>query len=974
MTQRIADGPYKGILPFLNIEGISIAPTELRLLMSNEIVQPTGPSRIITFGNFIFFSSNKAIIEALNVDNAALKTKIIREQQNNQLFSLDTRKDFKYKTHIDKSRNLNIAHHTYTKIHTMDLDTKHTNDLYVLVASFSRDSNNNITIGSVLKDTLLIAGRPPLESDLYALKESANFYGQKGGLWPDSVHSHTIPTGQGSVAPALMVGRYHTAAPHPTLLSEKIINVKSKDLRILAPAAAATPEIIVPGTPSAANIADINVPANADRGSNKAEAALGGYTGPLGYFSPVHLSRDSDGVVYGYFGFDLVDFFKENSLFGKYIQNPEALAACMEVVDIRISRTKTKKLDIRSNKLTAAGSKTGLCKLKTSAAEYPYIHVGSLNDGVQIIKKFNSGEVIGIAFRDDDAAQYEVGGLKYYAQVLVSDKSKDAFTAISNMIASSIASCNVKPAKCGDLVSLYMASIKFISGITGYGPFTPKEWQKTLLILTSEFSPETRSHIVNALIRGYRMALEAILNSNKQSTKSNVADFHSSIYNVSAPGGLEAKTELNGGLDITNPANVGLNYIDDYLSNTGAVIPSITYQVMQQRIATEEEKFPSATENAETTNSFGYMTPTSVALGAGPPINTTSQNIDMGGSEALFAASPPTATSMVDLSPSSQTNANAAVLSSMGVSIAPLTVSLNRLVAVSELVTPQTVATSQILGDNATALNIDSIGEASSAGSQQSIINIAATQQGAYAAYAGNLANQLLGDEFDGFNLPTPPATNMSTTPQALPANTPASNEIPPEPVPAVLTFGSLVRVEYLSSYTPQGGIGAENWSTLTDVVFNQARSNSEMLICRLVKIEQASIAENTIFTPLTTLFVIGPLRNINIKGVYGPLLRSYLMERVEYKSQFDSLSNAYDKEVLYSQVIPMDAATLAAAAETPTPPAPTTPTMTPNQTIPAPLNPPIIPLSLESPTSGNKPAMSGKISLNKQAGGKGSY
>ena len=951
MPKPVADGPYKGVIPFLNIEGISITPTELRLVMSNEVLRSPAPSRTVRFGNFMFFSSNKTVIENLNVDNAALKLKIIREQQNTQYFELDTKKDFKYKAYVDKQQGLDIVNHTYTKIHPMDLNVSNISNLYVLVASFSRGPNNSITIGNVLKETILISGRPPLESDLYTLAETVNFYGRDKSVWPSSVHEHAMSTGQGFVAPADMAGRYHTASPHPTLAAEKVINVKSKDLRVLAAAASAPPQIITPGAPTLTGESDLNIPATSQFSAASAHAQVSNYAGPLGYFSPLHLSRDNDGVVYGYFGFDLVDFFKDNSLFGKYIQNDDALAACMEVVDIRITRVKTKKLDIRGNKLTPAGTRTGLCRLKTPASDYPYIDVGSLGNGVQIIKTFNDKEILGIAFRDDDAAQYESGGLEYHAQVILSDKTKDAFTAISTMISSTITSCNTNPAKCGDLVSIYMASIKFINGMGGYGDFTPKEWQKTLLTLTSDFSPTTRSHIVNALIRGYGMALEAILNANKQSTMSNVADFHSSIYKSNIPLPLEAKTQLNGSIQINNPANVGLNYIDEYLSNTGAVIPSITYETMQQRITAEENKFPSATENAETTNSFGYLTPASVALGSNPAIDTTSQNIDLGGQEALFAARVPTATSMVNLSSTSQTNANAAVLGSMGVSIASLGVSLNRMVAVSELVTPQTIASSQIMGDVASSFNIDNDQPTQASGSDESIINVTPTQQGVFGAYAGNLANQVLGDEFDGFNLPTPPATNMSTTPQALPTNSPASNVVPPEPVPAALTFGSLVRVEYLSSYTPQSGIGAENWSILTDVVFNQARSTSEMLICRLVKVEEGSVSQNTIFTPLSTLFIIGPLGNIHINENYGPLIRSYLVEREEYKSQFESLAYAYDMEALYSQVIPMDDAVLSEAALAAIPPPPVTPTTPPNQTIPSIPNPKLN-LTLEEATA----------------------
>ena len=149
----------------------------------------------------------------------------------------------------------------------------------------------------------------------------------------------------------------------------------------------------------------------------------------------------------------------------------------------------------------------------------------------------------------------------------------------------------------------------------------------------------------------------------------------------------------------------------------------------------------------------------------------------------------------VDLAPASQANANASVLSSMGVSISPLPVSLNRLVAAADLVNPQTIASSQIMGDVAESFNLDNPPSQQS-GSNESIINVHLEQQGAFTAYAGNLANQLLGDEFRGFNIAAP------------------------------------------TTSTPQSGIGAENWSILTDIVFNQAQLSAETLVCRLVDIQ----------------------------------------------------------------------------------------------------------------------------------------
>jgi len=933
----VSAGPYKGILPFLNIESFAVAETAVGLILSNEIAMTsTTPAKTITFGNFIFLSSNKEIIEGLNVDDAALKDKILSGtatgQNNVYYFTLDTKTDFRYKINIQRDHGIDVVQHKHTQVYHMDLSPSSTQDLYVLVASFANNGNNNITLGNVLKETILIAGRPPLESYLYKMTTTQDHYGEKDSIWPGAVHR---------ILQSSMAGRYHTGEPHPILSADKVINVKSRDTRIIHVAAQATPQIM-----DRVDISNLNLPAVTLGG-----LAAGLLAGSMGHFSPLHTSRDRDGVVYGYFAFDIHDYFKDNSLFGKYIQNSAALAACVELLDIQIFRSATKKLDIRSNKLTAGGTQTGLCKLKTPGAHETIIQVASLNSGVEVIKRFNDGEIIGIAFRDDNAVQYATTGFQYHVRVLLSDKTKEVFMLIAEQIGQLVRECGPDDAPisaCQNLVNFYMASIEFLNGIDGFGPFTRREWQKNLLTAVSSFSGEhdlaaqayglygEKEYIVNSLIRAYGLAIRSILQSNREGTKSAVADFHSSIYRSKNFRPLMAIADLNGGIELGTSSGTGLNYIDDYLSNTGAVIPSITYQRMQQRVLAEETKYPEATENAQTTNSFGYLTPTSVALGNNPPIDTTSQNIDLGDDQALFANQG--APGPWDMGHSSYENSNAAVINSVGISITALPVSLNRLVAASELVEPQTTPSSQILGENASAFNTDnSTEQTANSGSDESIINVHLTQEGAFSGYGSALAAQLLGDEFNNWSQATPPPVGLNYMDKgSLAANTPAANQIPTEPILGVLNFGSQVRVEYLSSYGVQSGIGAENWSILTDVIFSDARTNSELLICRLVKIEEVRYGtfSNPIFTPLTTLFIIGPLGRIRIEGKYGPLLSSYIEQNSIYLTEFQGFANAYRNEVFYSQTVPMHVESLNAAAEfTSTPSAPEIPPGAPSFT-----------------------------------------
>jgi len=152
------------------------------------------------------------------------------------------------------------------------------------------------------------------------------------------------------------------------------------------------------------------------------------------------------------------------------------------------------------------------------------------------------------------------------------------------------------------------------------------------------------------------------------------------------------------------------------------------------------------------------------------------------------------------------------------------------------------------------------------------------------------------------------------------------------------LAFGCQVRVEYLASYTSETGVGSEQWETLTSVAFDAARLNSEMLVCRLVQVHDPTYSpagSNTVYTPLSTIFVIGPLRALKIEPTWRLLLRSYMRPRDEYANAYASMQSTFGKRALYSQKIPYDLSILLAAAEQAPALPPLVVTMAPNQTIP---------------------------------------
>ena len=303
-----------------------------------------------------------------------------------------------------------------------------------------------------------------------------------------------------------------------------------------------------------------------------------------------------------------------------------------------------------------------------------------------------------------------------------------------------------------------------------------------------------------------------------------------------------------------------------------------------------------------------------------------------------MVANPPTTLSVPDLTPSTTPNANAAVLSAMGVSIKQLPVSLNRLVAASELVTPQTTLSLNMLGGDSKFNQEDLTAQSANSGSSESIINTGLRQRGAFSAYAGPLAEQVVREEFESFSIPSPPTSNPAPASLATATTGYAAGTVGTDPLPAALNFGCQVRVEFLSGYSVEAGIGAENWKTLTALDFNNARDNAELLVCRLVQVHDPVFSpsgKNSLFTPLSTVFVMGPLRGLQVQGEFQDLYGSYLRRRAPYNEEFASVQRVYGIKALYSQAVPVDEEIARLAAEVPAQPAPTQPSMSPNQTIP---------------------------------------
>ena len=264
MTKPVAIGPYQALMPFVIIQQIQVGPQGVRLIISNEVLEDSALAmqEAIKVGNYVLTSTSKAIIEQSYVDNATLRNRISREQSNTRQLTIRPPKDLKPKADLDRSSQQAILQHVYAMERPLSMEAM-SGDLYALIASFVyTPSTGAVVIGNVLKETILINGRPPTQSNIYSISKSMANYGSMGEMWVYSTHSHRTNNLTNNAEGTPMVGRTHTLAPHPSLTEESITNLKTTDLRILQETQRALPQVNTSKNQPAPenNGKDINLP------------------------------------------------------------------------------------------------------------------------------------------------------------------------------------------------------------------------------------------------------------------------------------------------------------------------------------------------------------------------------------------------------------------------------------------------------------------------------------------------------------------------------------------------------------------------------------------------------------------------------------------------------------------------------------------------------------------------------------------
>jgi hypothetical protein len=858
----ISLGPYRRALPFLTIQDIRFDVNEeneylLTVGLSNEKIIKTGNNqRSTSFGNFIYFSSDKSEIDAMASDQPTLVEIIKRNPKNKYFFNVEP-KDFKYKADAEGSR----AVHSF--FHQKQFKLERTPSLYVLACIFI-ERNNNFVIGNITKETILNNNVSPLTADVYSLTETVQSYGSVNTIWPGSAHIHNDQ---------LMAGNTHIAEQHPDLARTSVLNVRLKDLRVV----------------HAARRLSFNFT-----------------TAQESYFSPLTLSRGKSGTVNGSFTFNLFNFAKNNSKLGGLIENPTSLLSSVAIKDIIVYQRVTGR-DAAGNSLTPGASE--LCGLKEAN---PFKVVASLGNNCQIVNNINANqpEYYEIFFLDDTVADVNSGQAEYKAEIVLNDDTDKLFIDSINPLKQNLEKINdIKqvvddPSIYDEIIVDYLASIRTIFGNLPFSVFSSLFWRKNLLAIVNRFNPnyDSDKYLFLSLIREYVSKLEKILTQYSPS-ESKISD-KSKMYRSKKDRLLRAMKNFKQIYQFVGTRSYGLDYVDQTIGESQSIVPAISFDSYGLRASSEVSKYEITNTQVATLNPYGFLSPVSLNMTPNPTVINTDTSVITNDSVLPIVSSKVSSRKNFEINKDlASEDRKRDIFSALGVGFTrnqiPLKNNLKKGTRLYRSLDSEEYfsSTSEFVYENKPSQAVS--------GSKENNVKFEKIN----SIFNSSLSSKIIDNAITLFNEPatitnvemldgSPASQKLNEQSDFLQNSTAASKAI---------NFNSVARVLYLEGYNTKRGVGEQNWTLLTEQIYNDAQQKSQALVCKLVKVSDAIGTDDILeMEPMSSLFVLGaPSVGSNITIGTNDLVQSTKQE-IRDSAVSGDLNNV---SVLYSKSLPMDSA-----------------------------------------------------------------
>jgi hypothetical protein len=859
----LASGPYRKLLPFGVLEGIKIStgPTDGTISVSLTISNETqSPRNNMGFSNYVYLSNDRREIEYLGTNVEALAAQIRRDTENCKSFQLQ-KQDFVPKAYINKDANTQAYHYQYTT----DRVINQTSELFALVAVYKKTDTTYI-IGNSTREQILSKGRTSTTSNLYRLNETISDYGKEGSIWPGSVHRHNN---------TLMAGNNHVRENHPHVSSERVLNIKTKDMRVLTLAQ------------------NLNLASEPTRITNPS------------YLSPITLSRSRDGNVHGLFSLDHLLLAQNKTNYGYLIKNSLSLLAAASIQDIVVF-SRVIKEDAAGNDLTPA--RTAPCGIKQISM---FKEVASLKRGLQIVETSGEGSILTLSFNDSNAAKYSSNLIEYKVEVSLTDKTRESIAWVAQLISSGLKTLesarNRRNATMLKMViDSYLTAVSFVLGPAAFGILSGEEWQQHLLSLvaTPGTTDTTMISTVSEVIREFGVKLGSLIGPTKNIT-ANGPNYNSKIYNSKKERVQKLVKVFDEKIKISDSHGVGLDYIDDIVQDTAAAMPVISFKQMKSRASDEVTKFSINNPTAGKINTLGFMTPRAASLRANPIVVPTMTLTNETRNFVPLIRSTQEGNSITNIEPSKTDKTNTKeILGTQGISLVKNEVSLRKLVFDKKIVAPTEVDSRFYLSDTSPFTQVDSPADLRNSGSSRSILE---SRELMDRPTTTMLASTLVNESVTSFK----PITKMVNTSEisgslALQKATEDSSAITDvDTMTSVINFGSIVQVQYLAPYEESIGVKQQNWRLLDETAYNNAVKNNRGLVCRLAPVSKTLDAPSAVnLQPLTSIFTMGPAPK--------------KMKTPSYQRQIEQIQNSFGKlnnesltyltmpDILYAKNVPM--------------------------------------------------------------------
>ena len=710
-----------------------------------------------------------------------------------------------------------------------------------------------IRTGFPLSETIYRENYTSPQAFVYKLESTVDGYGNQGDLWSGPTHRQ-----EGR----LMAGDLHNTGPHPYLSITVVSNQKTQDKSFMRKQS----ELFLGITQASREL---------NRRMTEDMEVVQNLSGPPSNgISDMHFTRNTSGVLKAVFSINYKHFVQANTKMNFLFRNKTALNGCFEVENLRLFRTRIRS-SVASNRLTPGVLNT----------------CGPGEQGTpKLVGTLTGGNISGIGYQnqapgvttyvgtDIEMAGIEGGSYEYTLYVDGVDSSavaanhvlgilKTSLTAYDGWISQNFygqygapntdASRRIRSqsqflqedASWPNLIDTYLAAVMFIFGAEAFQDHSMVSWRKNLLAMCNPRNGDLESmYEVSELVRNFYTLLDKAVNPPTIGANNNTFSVRSGISTTSAAAKRISLINVFPSLyDHRFDPSTGFDFLDDELVHTSPTLTGISYTNYSVRTNNEIGKYGFSPEG---TNWAGFLTPARIRTPTNI-INTSTMAVGLNNTIDLLAAKlrPQMPKLSFHTSTPGNTPSGASIdelLSIGGLTVQPLVLDIQ---SIRNLPTPTAaqaaalslVSSTDYLSSGSAFVQDDASQLSATSGSaeQNILYSHEEINNPTVSIRHSGLVMTVLNSQVEGFLQPTGEyhvggiagslASNaLAHTPLLLLEN---------NAVTIAISFNSIKEVQYFQGFeTNSRGdalISAPMWSILTEVIYNQAKSQGDRLLCR---------------------------------------------------------------------------------------------------------------------------------------------